>query len=80
MTQIGRYAEITKQKLDDYRIVQDTGFVAFGDHAPSATPVNTLVCLDTAESAEACENLVKMGKQTCYLHAAYRKPAETQVY
>jgi len=79
MTQIGRYAAIAKQKLNDYRIVQDTGFVPFGDRAPSASPVKTLVCLDMAESVNACEHLVKMGEQTCYLHAAYRKSTEIRV-
>ena len=79
MTQIGRYANIAKQDLEDYRIVQDTGFTAANGAAPSATPVKTLVFLDTNESIEASEKLVQMGEQTCYLHAAYSSSNETQV-
>ena len=79
MTQVGRYAAIAKQQLHDYRIVQDTGFVLVGEHGPSASPVTTLVCLDTAEPISECQTLLQMGEQTCYLHAAYRTPTEVQI-
>ena len=79
MTQIGRYAAIAKKELDDYRIVQDIGFIPAGEHTPSASPVSTLVCLDTAEPISECEKLVQMGEQTCYLHAACRTPTEVRL-
>jgi hypothetical protein len=72
MTQISRYAQIVKRKLQDYRIAQATGFNLAGEDKTSAEPVQTLVCLDTDESESHCNELVRMGEQTCYLHAAYR--------
>ncbi len=77
MTQLGRYAEIVKQQLRAYRVVQDTGFGTPGQ--PAALPVSTHVFLDTDEPADASRKLVQMGEQTCYLHAACRIPTETRI-
>jgi uncharacterized OsmC-like protein len=79
MTQIGRYAHITKQKLNGYRIIQDTGFRLAKNCGPDADAVETLVCLDTEESPDNSLQLVRMGEQTCYIHASYRTPARTEV-
>lgn len=75
MTQFGRYATITKQDLKSYRIVQDTVFDYAGDASDwsataTAEPVDTHVYLDFGESDEAGQQMLKMGKQTCFLHAA----------
>lgn len=79
MTQLERYAQIVKQKLRSYRIVQDTTFGLCRNYDPSALPVETLVCLDTEETDASTRQLVHMAEQTCYLHGAYRIPTETQV-
>lgn len=79
MTQIGRYAGISKQELNGYRIIQDTGFRLAKDCEPGATGVETLVCLDTGETPEKSIQLVRMGEQTCYIHASYRIPQRTNV-
>ncbi len=79
MTQIGRYATITKQQLRDYRIAQATGFCLPVGGEPSAEPVRTFVCLDTGESESKTRELVRMGEQTCYLHAAFRLSTDTDV-
>ena len=79
MTQIGRYAHITKQKLNGYRIIQDTGFRLARNCEPDADAVETLVCLDTEESRDKSIQLVSMGEQTCYIHASYRTSAGTEV-
>jgi len=79
MTQIGRYADIVKQKLRDYRIVQDTAFSFGPEHAPAAAQVETVVCLDTDEPADASRKLVQMAEQTCYIHGAYRSPTDVQL-
>ena len=76
MTQIGRYAQIVKQKLHDYRVVQDTAFGYGPEEPPMAAAVETLVCLDTDESPADSIKLVRMGEQTCYIHGAYRLPTE----
>ena len=79
MTQIGRYAQITKQQLNGYRIIQDTAFRLGPEHDPHAFAVETLVCLDTGEPPEKSVQLVRMGEQTCYIHAAYRTATETEL-
>jgi uncharacterized OsmC-like protein len=79
MTQIGRYAQITRQQLNGYRIIQDTAFQFSRDHDPQALAVETLVCLDTDEPEEKSVQLVRMAEQTCYLHAAYRTATETEL-
>jgi len=79
MTQIGRYAQIVKQELHDYRIVQDTAFGFGPDEPPSAAAVETLVFLDTEEPPEKCFSLVHMAEQTCYTHAVYRLPTEVRI-
>ncbi len=79
MTQIGRYAQITKQQLNGYRIIQDTAFRLGPDHDPHAFAVETLVCLDTGEPPEKSVQAVQMAEQTCYIHAAYRTATETEL-
>ncbi len=79
MTQIGRYAKITKQKLSGFRIIQDTGFRFSRDCDPAAYAVETLVCLDTREPPDKSIQLVRMGEQTCYIHATYRTATETEL-
>lgn len=81
LTQIGRYAHIVKQRLDSYGVIQHTRF-GVGGGAPteaSAEPVRTHVFIDSPEPAEGFQLTVKMGEQTCFLHAACRTPTETRV-
>jgi uncharacterized OsmC-like protein len=79
MTQIGRYAQITKQQLGGYRIIQDTAFRFSRDHEPQAFAVECLVCLDTDEPGDKSIQLVRMAEQTCYIHAAYRTATATEL-
>ncbi|MGA9595996.1 MAG: OsmC family protein [Acidimicrobiia bacterium] len=67
MTQFGRYASITKRRLDEYRIVQDTHF---GPGA--ADPVETHVYLVTPEGEEFARKTLDIGERTCFLHATCR--------
>lgn len=73
MTQLGRYAQIRKLGLRDYRIVQDTGFARSGAGGPAASGVTTLVWLDSNDSAADNQRMVQMGEQTCYLHTTFRE-------
>jgi OsmC-like protein len=73
MTQLGRYASITKKPLDDYRIVQDTHFSTRG--AP-ADPVETHVFLDSPEDTDTVRQILDMSEQTCFLHALCRTDLE----
>jgi uncharacterized OsmC-like protein len=84
MTQLGRYAQIVKQDLRSYRIVQDNVFkLQQSDSAPVpeavAKPVDTHVFVTFDESEEAAQKLVSMGEQTCFLHAAMRTTNPTQI-
>lgn len=75
MTQLSRYAHIAKLDIDSIRIVQHTRF-----SDGRAEPVDTHVFIDANESAETVNSLVRMGEQTCFLHAAMRDayPSEIQ--
>lgn len=77
MTQFGRYAAITKKRLDRYRIIQDTHFSAGGASGGTgkpgaADPVETHVYLESQEDDDFARTLVDMGEQTCFLHALCR--------
>ena len=73
MTQFGRYASITKQRLDEYRIVQDTHFSSGRDGGRGrADPVETHVYLVTPEGEEFARKTLDMGERTCFLHATCR--------
>jgi len=78
MTQIGRYAHIKKQVLDSYRIVQKNTFpfegsLEKGDRSAGIGPTDTHVFLDAQfKDKEDAPTLVRMGEQTCFLHATMR--------
>ena len=83
MTQLGRYAQIVKQHLHDYRVVQDTLFSVPGSvSGPAETwvqPVRTHVFIESDEAPEAARKLLQMGEQTCFVHAACRTANKTRV-
>ncbi|MFQ5661124.1 MAG: OsmC family peroxiredoxin [Gammaproteobacteria bacterium] len=84
MTQLGRFANIVKQDLESYSIVQDTVFSLPGGSAylgksATAEPVDTHVLVTSREEDGAIRLLVDMGEQTCYLHASYRGVAKTRL-
>jgi uncharacterized OsmC-like protein len=79
MTQLGRYAHITKQKLESMRIVQTNGYKQSGAAGPNAvaTAVDTHVYINADESEDVARKSVKMGEQTCFLHASMREAYPT---
>lgn len=84
MTQIGRYAHITKQKLHSYAITQQNSFVIDGRNSggtalAKALPADTQVFLEVDETPEVAQQAVWMGEQTCFLHAAMRAPRPSRV-
>lgn len=74
MTQFGRYAAITKKRLDEYRIVQDTHF-----GPGSAEAVETHVYLVTPEGEEFARRTLDMGERTCFLHATCRTDLDMEI-
>jgi organic hydroperoxide reductase OsmC/OhrA len=84
MTQLGRYANIVKLGLNSYSIVQDNIFAQSGsarneDLRASARPVDTHLFVKLDGSDQDAKKLLKMGEQTCFLHAAMRSSNRTQV-
>jgi len=79
MTQLGRYAHIVKQRVRAVRAVQDCAFQPRHDGRWTARPVETHVFLDADEPDGAAARLVRMGEQTCFLHAAMRGGFQTRV-
>lgn len=84
MTQFGRYASITKKRLDEYRIVQDTHFSpgvgSSGRPEPGrAEPVETHVYLVTPEGEDFARMTLDMGERTCFLHATCRTDLDLDV-
>ncbi len=77
MTQLGRYAHITRKHLEACRVVQDNlfrpGEAAPGEIEPAlAEPVETHVFLTLDEPDAEARKMVAMGERTCFLHAAMR--------
>lgn len=84
MTQLGRYAHITRKELKSCRIVQDSVFHCGGRAADevrpaSAEPVDTHVFLTLDEPDRVAQKMVFMGERTCFLHAALRGAHSTRV-
>jgi hypothetical protein len=84
MTQFGRYAQIAKKNLRQYRLVQDTHFSLGGASAHTgqpgrADPVETHVYLDTQEGDDFARTALDMAEQTCFLHAFCRTDLKARV-
>jgi len=83
MTQLGRYAQIVKQDLLSYAIVQETRYREAGAQEVSAgasvEPLVTHVYLSSNEDLQRNQKLVKMGEQTCFAHAALSANAPLNV-
>jgi hypothetical protein len=84
MTQLGRYARITRKDLRDYRIAQDTHFSlggATGDtgRAGEAESVETHVDLISGDDDAFAQTALAMSEQTCFLHALCRTDVRTRI-
>lgn len=84
MTQLGRYASIVKLGLSSYSLVQDNVFIQGGSARDenlqaTARPVDTHLFVKLERSDEDAKRLLKMGEQTCFLHAAMRTSNRTQI-
>lgn len=77
MTQLGRYAQIVKQDLRRYEVVQlarfDAEAASVSGEGATVQPIVTHVFIETGEDLEKTQTLLKMGEQTCFLHGALRE-------
>lgn len=77
MTQLSRYAQITKKNLQALRVVQDAFFPA---HSYTAVdPVETHVYVESDENDIFARKLLAMGEQTCFVHALLRTESDVEV-
>ncbi|MEM7532158.1 MAG: hypothetical protein AAF639_08280 [Chloroflexota bacterium] len=74
MTQLGRYAHITKQNLESYQIIQDNGY-----SEGNSSIYDTHVYLDADEEDSVAQKTVTMGERTCFLHAAMRDSYPSEI-
>ena len=85
MTQLGRYAHITKQALEGYQIIQENVYTIEegedGTEVGHAHPFDTQVFYAADEADEVAQKTLSMGERTCFLHAAMRDsyPSNIQV-
>lgn len=85
MTQLGRYANIVNLGLNSYSIVQDNVFTISGsvrdeNLRTSAKSVDTHLFVKLEGSDRDAQRLLKMGEQTCFLHAAMRTSNPTKLH
>ncbi|GIX16012.1 MAG: hypothetical protein KatS3mg119_0198 [Rhodothalassiaceae bacterium] len=82
LTRIGRYARIVKLPLEHYAVTQDMPWQP-ADPAhrrpAAAAPVRTRVVLEGPLDEEKARRIVRMGEQTCFLHAACRTPLKPRL-
>lgn len=84
MTQLARFAHMTKTDLDGYRIVQDTHF-SLGDvlgqagATGTADPIETHVYLNTEGDDALAKEVLDMGEQTSFLHAFCRTDVKIRI-
>lgn len=71
MTQVGRYAQITRQSMHSYQIIQDNLFV-HEDSTTHALPMHTHLYVEADEMDEVAQKTLYMSERTCFLHAAMR--------
>ncbi|MCI0516242.1 MAG: hypothetical protein L0Y45_00250 [Woeseiaceae bacterium] len=85
MTQIGRYARISRREPDAYSIVQDVHFSGSGESAADRSEpgdcdaVETHLHIQGSLDAEFARKLLDMGEQTCFLHALCRSALDIDI-
>ena len=84
MTQLGRYAKISKKNLDSYTVIQDTHFskggASGGTGMPGAAdPVETHVYIESEHEDDYVRTVLDMGEQTCFLHAFCRTDLKAKI-
>jgi uncharacterized OsmC-like protein len=69
MTQVIRYAQLTKLRIDGCRMAQDIRLRREQGRPGAAEPPETHLFLDSPEAPEAGVRMLEMGQRMCFLHA-----------
>ncbi len=68
-TQVIRYAQLTKLRVDGCRLVQDLWLGSADGEESAAEAPETHLFLDSPESPDAASRILAMGQRMCFLHA-----------
>jgi uncharacterized OsmC-like protein len=84
MTQLTRFVQITRSRLDGYRIVQDTHLSRGGasrraGSAGLADPIETHLYLDMEQDDAFAKEILDMAEQTCFMHALCRTDVKMRI-
>jgi organic hydroperoxide reductase OsmC/OhrA len=84
MTQLARFAQITRTRLDAYRLIQDTHLALAGASggagAPSlADPVETHLYLDMEKDEDCAREILDMTEQTSFMQAFCRSDVKLRI-
>lgn len=79
LTQVSRYAKMTKLKIAAMRLEQSMRFSMNGSMMAGTMQCNVVgltqkLIVESDEPADKIRKMVQMGKQTCYIHNALAKP------
>jgi uncharacterized OsmC-like protein len=83
LTQLSRYAAIAKLKIRNMTLRQETRFAMEGSALKGTLTgrgllVDTVVEIDSDEPPERIAELVRIGRQSCFVHQSVEHPVPTQ--
>lgn len=82
LTQVARYAKMTKLKISSMRLEQSmrfsmSGSMLAGTMQCSVVGLSQRLIIESDEPEDQVRKMVRMGKQTCYIHSALANPIPT---
>ena len=82
LTQVARYAKMTKLKVASMRLEQSmrfsmSGSMVAGTMQCGVVGLSQRLIIESDEPEDQVRKMVRMGKQTCYIHSALANPIPT---
>lgn len=82
LTQVARYAKMTKLKVSSMRLEQSMRFSMRGSMMAGTMQCDVVglrqkLFIESGEPEDRVRKMVQMGKQTCYIHSALANPIPT---
>lgn len=80
MTQLGRYAEAVKRRVENYRMIQAIDIPLPGTDGSKTPVIGTKLFLDLDEpDADFARDLAHSAKRTCFLHSTLQTSLRTRI-
>lgn len=84
ITQLSRFAKITRLDVKDIRLEQTARFVMEGSAVDGTMHggglgLETRVHVESDEPPERIQELIRMGEQTCFCHGSMREPVPSEI-